>query len=430
VTRRVAGERRRYSTITPSTLATFTSWGDPDVEKMDYSWSGYVQQGYKASPIVFGAIGARMALFSEAVLKFRSLRDRSLFGTPDLLLLEQPWRNGTTGDLLTRMLQDVDLSGNAFVRLTGDGLERLRPDQVTIVSELVPDASGRGVHREPVAYYHKPDPNDDREPELYPAEEVAHWCPVPDPQATFRGMSWLTPVVRELDSDQGLTAYKTQYLANAATPNLLIRYPDKMKQQTMLDLTERMAARHGGVDNAFKTLTLDQGADATVVGSNFETMALAATQAAGENRILIASGVPGIVVGSREGLQAATYSNYQQAMRRFADITMRPLWRSVCAALAPLVAVPAGAHLWYDTADITALRQGEQEQAQTMLTRATTAETLLRAGYEPANVPAAIDAGDLSLLTHSGLYSSQLLPPGPASPPAVPAGPPPPQGAP
>ena len=84
-----------------------------------------------------------------------------------------------------------------------------------------------------------------------------------------------------------------------------------------------------------------------MVGSTFEQMAFSTVQAAGENRILVASGVPGIVVGSKEGLQAATYSNYEQAIAPVrADLTMRPLWRSACAALAQLVDVPAGAQLW------------------------------------------------------------------------------------
>ena len=76
--------------------------------------------------------------------------------------------------------------------------------------------------------------------------------------------------------------------------------------------------------------------------------------------------MPGIVVGSKEGLAAATYSNFNQAMRRFADLTMRPLWRSACAALEKLLEVPGGSRLWYDRADIAALREGEKERAEAL----------------------------------------------------------------
>jgi hypothetical protein len=126
-------------------------------------------------------------------------------------------------------------------------------------------------------------------------------------------------------------------------------------------------------------------------------------QAAGENRIIIASGVPGIVIGTKEGLQAATYSNYEQALRRFADITMRPLWRSVCGCLSQLAGAPSGSRLWYDTSDIAALRQGEKERAETFQIKADTAGSLIRAGYEPDTVASAIEAGDLSLAQHTGL---------------------------
>jgi phage portal protein BeeE len=56
------------------------------------------------------------------------------------------------------------------------------------------------------------------------------------------------------------------------------------------------------------------------------------TQGAGETRIAAAAGVPPVIVGLSEGLQAATYSNYSQARRRFADGTMRPLWRNAAVA--------------------------------------------------------------------------------------------------
>jgi hypothetical protein len=136
-------------------------------------------------------------------------------------------------------------------------------------------------------------------------------------------------------------------------------------------------------------------------------------QAAGENRIIIASGVPGIVIGSKEGLMAATYSNYEQAMRRFADITMRPLWRSVCACLSKLVTIPPGTRLWFDTADIAALRQGEKERADTMLVLSQAAAELIAAGAKPDTVTAAVAAGDITLLKFE-----PKPPPPPAAPPS------------
>lgn len=380
---------------------------------------------YKGNSIVFGAILARMSLFSEATFAFQDLETKKLSGmfTKDgrtntsLRKLESPWPNGTTGDLLSRMLQDADLAGNAYVWDAGGQLVRLRPDWVVIISRLEQDPLGR-EYRTVIGYFYDP-PVMEREtagdPHLFTVDEVAHWAPIPDPEANFRGMSWLTPVYREIQADLGMTTYKQKYLDNAASPNLLIKYSQRLGDTTVKRIASRIQATHGGMDNAFGTLVLDEGADVTTIGNSFEEMSFSTVQAAGENRILIASGVPGIVVGSKEGLMAATYSNYEQAMRRFADITMRPLWRSACAALAKLVTVPPASKLWYNTTDIAALRQGEKEMADTMLVQAQSAAALKGAGFKPQSIIDALSSGDLTLLVFDEEAAKAAATP-PASP--------------
>jgi phage portal protein BeeE len=407
--------RRRYWEGEASGAAVFMStYGDPNNEAVIPQLAAYNRTAYKDNGIVFGAILARLSLFSEATFAFKDKTDGHLFGADEtdgrrqtaLRKLEQPWPNGTTGELLARMIQDADYAGNAYIWDAGSQLVRRRPDQVTIVSQETRDAEGRPF-REVIGYYWDPAPFNQGQPsakaQYYTVDEVAHWSPIPDPEAEFKGMSWMTPIVREITADTSLTQYKLRYLEHAATPNLLIKYKQKLLPETIDSLRDLMQARYGGVDNAFKTLILDQGADHSVVGNSLEQMNFTTVQAAGENRILIASGVPGIVVGSKEGLMAATYSNYAQAMRRFADITMRPLWRSACACLSQLVAVPPNAKLWFDESNIAALRQGEKEKADTLLVLAQGMAELTKMGFEPASIVSAFNAGDIAQLKHSGL---------------------------
>jgi len=363
---------------------------------------------YKGNGIIFGAILARMSLFSEATFAFQSFRDGSLNGAftmdgrqnTSLRILENPWANGTTGELLCRMIQDADLAGNAYIWNTGTRLVRLRPDWVTIISELKYDFLGR-EYREVIGYYYEP-PEMQRDveghPHLFLVDEIVHWSPIPDPEATFRGMSWMTPVAREIMADYGMTEYKIKYLENAASPNLLVRYAARLGTESVKRVRNLIDSRHSGTENAFKTLVLDEGADVTVIGNSMEQMNFTTVQAAGENRILIASGVPGIVVGSKEGLSAATYSNYEQALRRFADITMRPLWRSACAALSKFVKVPVDCRLWYNTTEIAALRQGEKDRAETLYVLSQAAKQLVDAGFERESVVKALQANDMNLL--------------------------------
>lgn len=387
-------------------------------EMIKGEFASYVVDGYQSNSIVFSVILARAMLFSEAEFKFRDNRDKRIFTTADLDILETPWPGATTGELLWRMEQDGSIAGNAFVRRTPAGwLQRLRPDLVDIISvETVDD------DHQVLGYVYWADGRASGEYLYFPVDEVAHWSPVPDPLSRFRGMSWLTPVVREIRSDIAMSDHKESYFRNAASPNMLIRYPGPLTATTAEDIQTRVTARHAGPTNAWRTMVVDQGADVTLLGSNMRDAAFVDLQAAGENRIAAAGGVPGIVVGLREGLEAATYSNYAQAMRRFADLTMRPLWRSAAASLAKLVVVPAGARLWYDTTDIAALREGETERAQTASVNATAMQVLISAGYTPDSVTRAVISGDFALLTHTGLVSVQLQTPG-GSPAPTPGGP-------
>ena len=382
------------------------TYRSPDSEPIMPTFASYASEGYQGNGIVFAVILARLQLFSEASFKFRDVTTKRLFGTEALMVLEEPWPGGTTGELLARMEQDASLAGNAFVRYDRDGdrLHRLRPDWVDIVRL-------RGSRDEVAGYLYHPEGHNGEQAIFYDAEDVAHWSPIPDPLATFRGMSWLTPVVREVNSDLSMTEYKRNFFDQGATPNGLLKYAQKLGDGAVERIQAMWQQRYGGPDG-WKTAVLDQGADFQVIGNSMQQIEYTAVQAAGENRIAAAGGVPAIIVGLKEGLDSATYSNYAMAMRRFADITMRPNWRSACAALQKLVDVPAGARLWYDTTDISALREGEQERATTMQTLASAASTLLMAGYTADSITAALSASDMTLLQHTGLLSVQLQAPG------------------
>lgn len=382
------------------------TYGARDVEPIQPTFLHYASEGYQGNGVVFSVILARLALFSEAAFKWRRESDKGLFGTPDLALLESPWPGGTTGELLARMEQDASLAGNSFTLRLPDRLVRLRPD-------LVDRALTGGTNPEVAGYVYWAEGRGGPA-QFYTPDEVADWTPIPDPLGQFRGMSWLTPVVREINSDRLMIEYKSEFFANNATPNAIITYEQKLGPGAVEQIQARWQNRYGG-PTGWKTGVLDQGADFTVIGQSMEQVQFTDVQAAGENRIAAAGGVPAIVVGLKEGLDAATYANYSAAMRRFADMTMRPNWRSACAALSRIVDVPAGARLWYDTTDIAAIREAEKERAEAMQVWASAASTLLSAGYTAESVTAALTASDLSLLQHSGLLSVQLQAPGATS---------------
>jgi phage portal protein BeeE len=389
-----------------------------DHEDVENSFTGYVQSGYKSNGVVFATILARLMLFTEARFQWQQMRrgkPGDLFGNQDLRILERPWPNGTTGELLARMEQDVSMAGNFYAARETRRLRRLRPDWMSIILTAPPNEA---VQSDVAGYLYTPGgAMSSTETKLYLPGEIAHWSPIPDPEAQYRGMSWLTPVMTEILADKAATKHKDRFFRNAATPNLAVSLKDTVTKEQFKEFVEVMNSGHQGVENAYKTLYLGGGADVKVVGADLRQLDFKATQGAGETRIAAAGGVPPIIVGLSEGLNSATYSNYGMARRKFGDHWARPQWRSACAALEAIVPPPdSDARLWFDDSDIAFLREDQKDAAEIQQIKATTIRTLVDAGYTPDSVVAAIDADDRRLLKHSGLYSVQLQPPGTQQP--------------
>ncbi len=120
-------------------------------------------------------------------------------------------------------------------------------------------------------------------------------------------------------------------------------------------------------------------------------------------------------VGFSEGLQGSSLNagNFTAARRRFADGTIRPLWRMAAASLQSLVTPPEGAELWYDDRDIAFLREDATDRAEIQRTQSVALRNLVDAGYSPDAAVAYLAADDMNRLVgqHSGMYSVQLQPP-------------------
>jgi HK97 family phage portal protein len=384
-------------------------------EVVENSFTGYVEGIYKRNGVVFACMAARLRLFSEARFQFRRMKDGrpgDLFGTQDLAQLESPWPGATTGDMLARMITDADLAGNAYVARRPGGLVRLRPDWVTIISG---SRTGLEIDTELIGYlYHPTGLYAGEDPLTLLPEHVAHFAPMPDPLARHRGMSWLTPVLEEILGDLAASCHKRTFFDNGAKLGYVVTLDkDVVKNVDQFQAwVDKFKQGHEGSLNAYKTLFLAGGADVKTVGADMRQIDFSNVQGHGETRIASAAGVPPIIVGLSEGLDAATYSNYSQARRAFADETLRPLWRNICGSLTTLVNVPAGAELWYDDRDISFLQEDQQDAAVIQQTRAATIRSLIEAGFLPDSARDAVLADDFTLLEHSDLFSVQLQAPG------------------
>lgn len=403
-------------------------------EDIPASFAGYVQGAYRSNGIVFACVLARMMVFAEVRFQWQKLKDQGsgtpsdLWGNQKLKILEEPEPNKVTGDLLTRMMQDADIGGNWYgVRHQPRDLrkppriKRLRPDWVTIIlgSDSDPpngpfqEVAAGDVDAEVIGYMYKPGGYQSKiEPVFFGVDQVAHFAPIPDPLASYRGMSWLTPVLREIMSDSAMVSHKLGFMEKGATVNMVVSLDPDMSEDAFNQWVDIFRTQHEGVLNAYRTLFIAGGATITPVGSTMQQMDFKEIQAAGEVRIAAAAGVPAIIAGFSAGLEASTYSNFQQGRRHLADNTIRPLWRNACASLQTICPPPGNSRLWYDERNVAFLREDRKDVADIMAVEAGAISTLVQAGYTPETCVGAVMTNDFSKLVHSGLYSVQLQPAG------------------
>lgn len=371
---------------------------------------GYAEQVYKSNGPIFALIAVRQLAFSTVEFKWQNQTTRELFGTTGLRPLEEPWPGGTTQNLLARCEVDASLAGNSYWWPDGNELVWLRPDWVDVVLAQRVNGTWRKAG---FLYFEGGDRT--KTPTLtLTSDEVVHYMPLADPLAPWRGMSWITPVLRETQVDWASTTHQQKFFEQGATLKHVFSYPKELTPEQFLEHVETFKDTHQGTHNAYKTLHLSGGADLTVVGTNLSDLDLRNVQGGLETRLAAAAGVPVSVVGFREGNQgsALNASTYAQARRRFADGTLDPLWREVAGSFSKIVSEPTGARLWFDTRHVPFLREDAKDAAEIMQSAISTIRQGVESGFDPDRVVQAVMNDDLRQLmgAHSGLTSVQLQP--------------------
>lgn len=361
--------------------------------------------------MVYGLVRRRIEMFSQATLTFKQLGTgpkpmaADTTTTPALAPVVNPRQ------MLARMELDVAVAGNSYWALSRGRLWRLPPEDVSIVlgSQSDSDDPEDAWDAEIIGYVYQPSGSPSRAEVFFP-DEVCHYRPEEDPDARFRGMSWLRPALEDVASVNGARRYLTKFFENNATVNLAWVFPPEVQLATVTAFRDAFSAKHEGVDRAFRTAFVGGGADPKMIGSSLKDLDSEHIRQAIYNDLCMAAGIPPMAAG----IQTGTYVNTKESNRAFADVKGRYLWLCLVDALRPVLAAPAGTELWYDVSGVSALQSDALDDAQIQSLQADTMAKLWSNGAEPASVIEAVTTGDMSSVTHSGLVSVQLLPPGQA----------------
>lgn len=378
-------------------------------------WGYGAAQALTSNGVAYGIFRRRVDLFAQGRFRFRR------FGNPRPTLADSfstaalaPLDNSR--DMLEQCELGVARAGAAFFVDDGDELRSLPAEHCTIVSgsRRYPDDPDVAWDAKPIGLIYKP-AHSGLDPETWTWDEVYPYIPERDPEARWRGISWLRPAMEDIQSDNGARRYLSRFFTNHATPNTAVVFPPEVKKETVEVFKDLFLAKHAGVERSFRTAFLGGGADIKVIGASLKDLDSESVRQQVHKDIASAAGVPIVAAGIEQG----TYANSKESNRALADGKLRYLWAVAAETFARAIDVPAGAELYVETGHISALQADALDDANVLEAQARTMSVLANSGWEPDSARDGVTKGDLSGIVHTGNLSVQLLPPGTEKKPAA-----------
>lgn len=372
-------------------------WPDRDADSL--------RRQAMASPVVYACITARAKAVSAAQL--RVYRDsgggqrEELPDHPLTVLLRRPNPTVSEAEFLLTTVMFTDVAGFALI-------EKVRAAAGNIVElwHLRPDWA-RPIARGDGAWdweYRVPG----RPPYRLAAEDAIVVTATPSLTLGATGISPTAVALREIGIEGSATDFLKLFFEHGAAPRYALTTPATITDQAKADLIrERWTQTYGGFGNWTQVALLHGGLDVKPIGYDLNEMAYADLRRFLEARICTTFGVPAILIGAQVGLDASTYSNFQEARRTFYEDTIGPLWARLdgvlTRSLLPELETDAAVSVEFDTSNIPAL----QDDVTPAWQRATSA---LMAGAITVNqaqmemgLPGFGDAGEVLYLPASAL---------------------------
>ena len=340
------------------------------------------REGYMRNPVVHRAL--RMTAEAAGAVPWLLYEGAvELTDHPLLDLLQRPNQRTSGTSFMEALYGYLLMSGNAYVELVAAGdareLHLLRPDRTTVVL----DASGWPValeHAEGRSRRHIPL----GEGEPSKALHLKLFHPLDD----HYGFPPLRAALMALDIHNAAGRWNKALLDNSARPSGALVYAPKEGGNLTDDQYERLKSEleegYSGAARAGRPMLLEGGLDWKAMGLTPKDMDFIEAKNAASRDIVLAFGVPPMILGIPGD---NTYSNYQEANRAFYRMTVLPLVGRTAAELSAFLApvFGSGLRLVFDADQIDGLA-AEREALWARLGAAdflTDDEKREAAGYAP-----------------------------------------------
>ena len=157
-----------------------------------------------------------------------------------------------------------------------------------------------------------------------------------------------------------------ELLANNKRPGLIMYQPEDWSEDQKADVRNVFVQNMGDGGRGKTMFMQGEGAKVEPIPPVGE-LDWPGLTGLSETRICSCFGVPPIVAGLRAGLETATYSNYEQALRAFYEGTMVGLWQLLDAGLTRGLLTDEGetdgAEIYHDTEGVKGLKEDADKRA-------------------------------------------------------------------
>lgn len=308
----------------------------PDYRNAQPLWSmtdvqSFVEHGYNINAVIYAACQYRAdAIITAQLRAYRGTQDRAdalLDADPLARLLRRPNAFQSAHEFHALNSVFFALAGQSYIWFararSGEvpsAMYTLRPDWVKIVP-------GKENGQSIIGYVYAPEGMALSSGYPLLPEDVMH-VKRPNPGDPIMGAGYgFSPVNALAQSgnvDNDVTKFLKVFFQSGAMFQNVVSFEGEQRPEDLAAVRERLKEIYGGVDNWNEWGVFGSSAKVTRVSPTFDEMGFDAIDARNEARMLMALGVPPVLVGARLGLERSTFSNYEEARRAFWEDRLLP----------------------------------------------------------------------------------------------------------
>jgi len=298
-----------------------------------HNYESYVAEGFSMNTLIYSAIMYKVRAMRAAPLRaWTGDGEQRELLPPDhplQALVSRPNFHQGFSEFFGQCIVYRNLSGNSFTMLDRPGagdvlptaLFNLRPDRVRIMPER------KGARSGIKGFLYVPESKSVQDGIPILPKDMMH-VKSTNPGDSLEGMGFglsaMAPLARSGDVDNAITQFLKLFFDRGAMLPGVLQFDQPMTEAHISRIKERWKEIYGGFENWTDVGVLDQGATYQRVSLGFDEMAFEGQDERNESRILGPFGVPPILIGSRIGLNRATYANAKEARQQFWQDTMVP----------------------------------------------------------------------------------------------------------